>query len=188
MVLTYFLGIPGEVRISLFATQPISGGGSLVLITFDVVGSSGDVTPLDVSKAVINENQIPAAIDDGLVELCGAAAPAGLTALDVGKGPADEAQLQWSAVLGAMGSDVVRGELAVLAASDGDFTMAVDTCLADDEPVLALEDGDLAPEGSGFWYLVRGTNCGGAASYDSDGSGQVDGRDDEIDASVLACP
>jgi hypothetical protein len=188
MNMTSFLGIPGEARVTLWATQAIpSGSGPLVNITFDLVGSLGDVTPLDVSRGSINENQIPTAIDDGLLLLCDAAAPAGLSTLGVDKGPAGEAALAWSAVAGATGYDVVRGDLAVLAASNGDFTAAVVACLAEDQPSPALDDTDAPAEGTGFWYLVRGTNCGGGASYDSGGPGQVGSRDAELDASLAAC-
>jgi len=70
MSLNFFLGIPGEARISLFAIHAISGGGPIVQIDFDLVGEFGDRTPLDVSRATANEGVLPTTIDDGLIELC----------------------------------------------------------------------------------------------------------------------
>ena len=42
--------------------------------------------------------------------------------------------------------------------------------------------------GSGFVYLVCGTNCGGGGSYDSGSSSQVGSSDGEIAASTHRCP
>jgi hypothetical protein len=70
MILTTFLGNPGEVRISLFTVSAIAGGGPIVRITFEAVGNLGDRTPLDLTKGVMNEGVIPTALDDGLLILC----------------------------------------------------------------------------------------------------------------------
>jgi hypothetical protein len=42
--------------------------------------------------------------------------------------------------------------------------------------------------GTGFWHLVRGSNCGGSGSYDEASPGQVGTRDGEILAAPGACP
>lgn len=70
MSLNFFLGIPGETRISLFQVGQLAGGGEVVRIEYDAVGSAGDQSPLDISKGVINEGAIPTTIDDGLIEIC----------------------------------------------------------------------------------------------------------------------
>ena len=61
------LNTPGTIVISMYATQnPMSGSGEIARIKFRVVGSVGTTSPLTFSSAVINEGQIPRAIDDGL--------------------------------------------------------------------------------------------------------------------------
>ena len=83
---------------------------------------------------------------------------------------------------------MVRGSLGTLAASHGDFSLAISACLADNANLTSLTDGGVPAAGNGVWYLVRGENCGGAGTYDSGGASQVGSRDAEIQASELACP
>ena len=40
----------------------------------------------------------------------------------------------------------------------------------------------------GFWFLVRGVNCGGSGSYDTGEPSQVGSRDAEIAGSGADCP
>ena len=61
------LNTPGTIIISMYATQhPMSGSGEIAHIQFQVVGNAGTTSPLTFSRAVINEGQIPRALDDGL--------------------------------------------------------------------------------------------------------------------------
>jgi len=90
--------------------------------------------------------------------------------------------------LTATSYDVVRGDVGMLRASGGDFTAAIDSCVANDWPATSVTAGGPPLTGEGFFYLVRGVNCGGVGSYDSGGGDQVGLRDAEIDASVLALP
>jgi hypothetical protein len=93
--------------------------------------------------------------------------------------------LSWSQVADASAYDVLRGDLAALAA--GGLTTATDTCLASGLPaesILAAED---PAADTGFWYLIRPTNCVGPGSYDSGGPSQLAPRDDAIAASPNAC-
>jgi hypothetical protein len=97
-------------------------------------------------------------------------------------------QLQWLAALNAIRYDVVRGDLAALRGSGGDFTVATDGCIAENLGATALSHtGDTPPSGSGFWYLVRGVAAAGNLSYDAPGDSQVGLRDAEIDASPVSC-
>ena len=97
-------------------------------------------------------------------------------------------QLQWLAALNAIRYDVVRGNLAVLRGSGGDFTVATDGCIAENLGATALSHtGDNPPSGSGFWYLVRGVATAGNLTYDAPGNSQVGLRDAEIDASPVSC-
>ena len=95
-------------------------------------------------------------------------------------------QLAWSAVPGAQGYDVVCGDLGFLRWSGGDFTGAVDLCMADDHPDTSMEYDLSVESGAGLWFLVR--DCDPQGSYDSGGASQAGPRDAGIDASPLACP
>ena len=98
------------------------------------------------------------------------------------------ARLSWPAFAGATGYDAVRGGLAPLRAS-GSFATATDACLANDAPATTLDDVALPAAADGFWYAVRGVNCGGPGSYDdSAGTGQAGPRDPGIAASPNSCP
>jgi hypothetical protein len=98
----------------------------------------------------------------------------------------EEDQLTWTPTASSQGYDVVCGNLGFLRASSGDFTSAVDLCLADDHPETSMEhDVEVAP-GAGVWFLVReGSELG---TYDSGGSCQSGSRDAGIGASPLTCP
>ncbi len=94
--------------------------------------------------------------------------------------------LAWSPNPDATSSDVVRGGLGALLAAAGDFALAGETC----HPAIVsgtYQDADLPAAGDGFWYLVRGVNCGGHGTFDGGDPGQVGSRDAGIAASG-ACP
>jgi hypothetical protein len=94
----------------------------------------------------------------------------------------------WSSVAPSTGYDVVRGDLALLLAGDGDFEMATLACLADETAGTALPDGDAPGTGEAWWYLVRALNCIVGGTWDSGGAAQQGSRDAEIAASAGACP
>ncbi len=94
--------------------------------------------------------------------------------------------LWWSSVGGSTGYDVVRGDLALLGASAGDFTVATQQCLADDAAHTSLAFAPAPPAGQGWWFLVREVAASGPGTWD-DGT-QAGSRDAEIDASAAACP
>ena len=98
------------------------------------------------------------------------------------------ARLAWPAFVRASGYDVVRGSLGQLRAT-GSFASATDSCRANDTPATTLDDPALPAAANGFWYAVRGVNCGGNGSYDdSAGTGQAGSRDPGIAASPNSCP
>ena len=107
-------------------------------------------------------------------------------ALDLDNDGAD-AELSWTAVAGATAYDAVRGDLSVLRTTLGDFATATDECLANNEPGTTLTYAGNPPPGEGYWFLVRGADCGGG-SWESGGAGQVGLRDPEVEAAVAACP
>jgi hypothetical protein len=70
----------------------------------------------------------------------------------------------------------VRGSLDVLPVASGRPTV----CLATGLDEVYKEDQAAVPVGSGYWYLVRGSNACGAGTYGFESSG----RERQVDA----CP
>lgn len=71
--LTYNVNLPGEVRIALYGTTAITGSGPLVTISFNVVGTAGEKTPLNLTMGRFNEDRITTNEDDGLFTVCSTA-------------------------------------------------------------------------------------------------------------------
>lgn len=95
-------------------------------------------------------------------------------------------RIGWDAVAGSEAYDLAGGDLAVLAATHGDFTTAVNGCLADD--VAGLEATDAAAGPSRF-YLLRGVACASGGTWDEPaGRGQAGERDAEVGAAAARCP
>ena len=114
------------------------------------------------------------------------AVPAGSTGLTVSKSGGSSVLLAWNALSGASLYDVVRGGLSALRNSSGNFQSATQACLSNDMTGTSLSVSGTPAAGDGYWFLVRGANCGGAGTYD-DGT-QTGSRDAEILASGNACP
>jgi hypothetical protein len=70
LMLVSNLDVPGEVRLALFGTQPVSGSGPIVNVSYQVLGPLGAVTPLDTTRGDINEGAISTVLDDGLLTVC----------------------------------------------------------------------------------------------------------------------
>ncbi len=83
------------------------------------------------------------------------------------------------------GYDVVKGELATLRVSDGDFAASVVACLENDGPDTASSDPSLPPAGDGYFYLVRAAPSG---TYDGPCPDHAASRDPGILGSAFACP
>ncbi len=97
--------------------------------------------------------------------------------------------LVWSASPGASAYDTVRGDLGTLRSSGGEFAAATEQCLGQVSGTSTTTAGEppLAT-GEGHWYLIRQVDPGGASTYDSGSSAQVDLRDAGIAASGVDCP
>jgi hypothetical protein len=108
--------------------------------------------------------------------------------LTAGRVSTSTARLQWGSLACASAYDVVRGSLATLRSSVGDFTSATQACVANDLAGTTADDPTPTAAG-GTWYLVRGRGCpGGVGSYDEHIMEFVAGpRDGEI-AAAAACP
>ena len=106
--------------------------------------------------------------------------------LSAQRGTAATAHLFWPAI--GTTYDVVRGRLAALRSSGGDFTTSVDACLANDTAASSLDDPAAPAGGDGFYYVLRAASCAGDGTYDSGSASQVGSRDAEIAASPYHCP
>jgi len=93
--------------------------------------------------------------------------------------------LNWTP--GAGGYDVVSGDLDMLRAIGGDFSIATTECLANDELMSTLDDASVPLPGDTAFYVVRPTNCSGSGSYDTSDDSLVAGRDAGIEAAPITC-
>ena len=95
--------------------------------------------------------------------------------------------LSWS-LPGAATYDVIRGGLSALTSSHGSFQSATQACAANDTAATSMTISGTPALRDGFWFLVRGNNCGGAGTYNSGAASQVGSRDAGIAASGNSCP
>ncbi len=116
------------------------------------------------------------------------APPVGAPRLTVDKAGGSDVLLSWTASPGATSFDIVQGGLSALRSSNGDFQSATQACLADNRTATSLTTSGTPSVGDGFWFLVRGANCGGNGTLDSGDGAQVGLRDAEISASGHDCP
>jgi len=152
------------------------------------VGVSGDCNDADATMFPGNpevcdgkDNNCNGSIDDGF------ATPVGRPQVSTTK-TGTSIGLNWVAIAGADRYDVVRGGVATLKSSSGDFTSSTDLCTGNDQAATNASDAATPGSGDGYWYLVRPLNCTAKGSYDDGSASQQGLRDLEIDASVSACP
>lgn len=107
--------------------------------------------------------------------------------LHVSRNASLDTELSWTVPPNATSYDVVRGDVASLIASGGNFTVATTECLANNSTNTSMIYQGVPDAGEAFWFLVRAAQCGGLGSYDSGFLSQVGSRDAEIDASSGAC-
>jgi hypothetical protein len=98
------------------------------------------------------------------------------------------ATVTWASLAGATAYDLVKGGLASLRSSGGDFAISTAACIANDAAATSATDAVTPAAGDGAWYLARGVSCGGHGTYDSGAPRQTGSRDAEIGASAAACP
>jgi hypothetical protein len=109
----------------------------------------------------------PTTASGGRYCVCAFVAPTGPASISVEKPAAGTARLSFTyAGSDAAAFDVVRGGLAALSSSGGDFSAATSACLANDVS-SPVDDTDVPAPGAGVWYLLRPVNCGGKGSYGS---------------------
>jgi len=97
-------------------------------------------------------------------------------------------ELLWPASSNAIGYDVVRGDLGVLRASSGDFSLSAESCVGDNVPALQLSESSIVQPGEGLWFLLRTvySSLGGGETYDVETTG--DARDTGLVGNPQACP
>jgi hypothetical protein len=101
----------------------------------------------------------------------------------------DAAEVSWNPVPGAIGYDVVRGDLGTLWSTGGDFSSATDTCVADNNGDTTLDyTEEPAAPGEGHWILIRAVTDDGPLTWQTLAGVQVGTRDAEIEASGNTCP
>jgi probable HAF family extracellular repeat protein len=175
-----------------FSNAPIGYLGWVLKTPTSVVCHAPAESPTQLQTTIVS---FPQGLDAALASgdtlgpcQCNASAPTGIPQLLAAKPAAGTARLVWSAVDAAAAYDLVRGSLAVLTSSHGDFSAATTGCLENDLTATSRDDADTPNAGDGFWYLVRAVNCGGSATFDSGAPSQVASRDAEFAASGHACP
>jgi hypothetical protein len=72
--LTYNLGNPGAVDISLFQSDPLAGSGTIFWVSLEALGSTGGTTPLHWTEHSLNEGGVPSTIADGSAQVVGCTA------------------------------------------------------------------------------------------------------------------
>lgn len=101
-----------------------------------------------------------------------------------------DTELTWTALPDATVYDIVRGNLARLLASHGDFSLSEVICASRKQAGLSLINArtrDNPVPGGGLFYLVRGANCAGNGTYNDGGPGLSGSRDAGIAASGGDC-
>lgn len=200
-------GSPPEAR---FSASPVVGAAPLTVSftdlsttnaaswawDFDENGTADSTIPspshvysspgvYTVRLDVANDSGVGSEIEPALV-CVSLGVPPGVAGLSI---EPDRTNIGWTPLPAASRYDLVKGDLAALASSGGDFASSLLACL--DESVDAAHGSDrgVPPTGNGFYYLVRGVGqCGEAGSFDETGSGQITSRDPGIQASAHACP
>jgi hypothetical protein len=168
---TYLASANGDDAQDLFGTTD-------VVLTGSTGGADFPTTPGAFAES--RNLGEPSSASDAFVSRIDATASQPLVRLDA-------MGLSWDPLDGADGYDVVRGDLTRLRNSAGDWSLAVDACVADDttatsEPLV----GTPAP-GEGWWVLVRAVRAGTPTSWDTAGGTQVGTRDDGL-RTAAACP
>ena len=206
------LNTPGVIIISEYAMQDaLVGSGAIANIQFLVTGMPGATSSLSFTSVSINENGIPAGLDDGLFvvtcsgaangtpcndgdactvgETCQASACSGGVSLQVPAEianltfGADHSTMSWNSASGA-GPGTVHD---VLRGSTSELPVgsgAGETCLVAGIAAATASDPALPPVMSSYWYLVRGRNACGVGTYGFRGSGGTPGAE----RTSTACP
>ena len=97
-------------------------------------------------------------------------------------------RLSWTPAANAIGYDLIRGSMFRLDLSGGAFNSSVESCLLDDTIFTSYQVTQVPAPSRVIFFLVRAVFADGAGSWNSDGPGEQESRDDEIAQSPGACP
>jgi len=100
----------------------------------------------------------------------------------------NRSDLTWPRSSDQRAFDVVRGSLATLRSSAGDFTSSLEACIENESSDSASGDTGVPGSAVNWYYVVRAVGCGLNGSYDEGSPAQQGSRDAEIAASEAACP
>jgi hypothetical protein len=121
------------------------------------------------------DNNCNTLVDDGFV------APALPPSVNGGtKLAAQQIEFTWPPVAGADRYDAIRGSLATLKSSNGNFTTSTNACLVNDTSLTSADDTEVLAAGNGSWFLIGAVNCNARGTYDDLAPSQVGSRDAEI--------
>jgi len=93
----------------------------------------------------------------------------------------------WDPLPFATAYDLIRGDLATLHTTGGDYGQATTNCLAESTTVSPVVDANVPGSGQGFWYLMRYETAGGRACYESNAVSQYGLRDADVSDSGNDC-
>jgi hypothetical protein len=99
----------------------------------------------------------------------------------------DGTGVSWNPLDGAEGYEVARGDLTLLRESAGDWSLAVDSCVAVGAAATSMPQSGTPDPGEGWWVLVRALRTGTPTSWDVAGPTQVGTPDDGLRAAAI-CP
>jgi len=141
----------------------VAGANTIKLRTTDTHGATGTGTG---TLTIVGDG---AACDDGLGCTTGETCAAGVCGGGTPNPPGElqNAQftnattLTWDTIPNAPHYDVLRGELSALPVGPG----GGDEICFDELATALVFDAAIPPSGTGFWYVVRGSNACGIGSY-----------------------
>jgi hypothetical protein len=107
---------------------------------------------------------------------CSAPIPSGSPTVTESKS-GSTATISWAPLAGATAYDLVRGDLNTLRSTGGDYGLATDRCIAANTIGTSATDSDTPAVGYGFYFLLRGENCGGVGTYNEGTPSQPGNRD-----------
>jgi hypothetical protein len=108
------------------------------------------------------------------------AVPPGGAVLSLAQDGAETA-LSWTDLPGSSAFDLLHGDVTTLRTAVDAFEASTIGCVSERRSMLSATFADEPTPGQGYWFLVRGANCGGNGSYD-------DERDEAISDSGRDCP
>ena len=156
----------------------VGGGGGGIVGGDDCNDADPSIYPGAPELCDYKDNDCNLVVDDGWIT------PGPVSALTL---LGDRVTLEWAAEPSATRYDVVKGGLASLRSTGGDFTASLLACLEDDGTDLGASDPENPVPGSGFYYVVRAQRACRLGTYNTAAPSQAGDRDPEIEAAPPSC-